>query len=181
MTNRKWVGVLAFAAVLGLVSVVPSFAAAVQVGDTVRLYYAANHSPGFNGGVAGGNPDPISVQTQYLYYHFLMGNLTGFNYAPSAAGSSQKDLQQAIWNLEEEIAWGSITAGAQAFVTLANNYVTAGGTAINSVQVMNIVDPANHSIQKQSQVIYVPEPGSFLLLGSGLIGLLGYRRTRRLV
>ena len=220
MTNRKWVGVLTFAAVLCLVSVVPSFAAAVQVGDTVRLDYAANHSPGFNGGgfdvsksgaslfttfclemneyfnpganyyvsniglgainggVDGGNPDPISAQTQYLYYHFLMGDLTGFDYAPAAIGNSQKDLQLAIWNLEEEIAWGSITAGAQAFVTAANDYVTAGGTAINSVQVMNIVDPANHSIQKQSQVIYVPEPGALLLFGSGLAGLISCRRKR---
>ena len=148
MTNRKWVGVLAFAAVFGLVSVVPSFAAAVQVGDTVRLDYAANHSPGFNGGgfdvykngdrlltafclemneyfnpganyyvsniglnafnggVAGGNPDPISAQTQYLYYHFLMGDLTGFNYAPAGSGNSQKDLQLAIWNLEERNCFG---------------------------------------------------------------------------
>jgi len=137
---------------------------------------------------SGINYDPISIQTQYLYYHFVQEDLAGFNFTGTASqiGNSQKDLQLAIWYLENEVAVGSITAGAQSFVNLANSYVTGGGSAINSVQVMNIVaggtTPGHYydpSVQKQSQLIYVPEPGSLLLLGSGLACLIGYRRYRR--
>lgn len=50
MTNRKRIGRIAAVAVLGLLSAVPSFAAAVKVGDTVRLSSDPNRLSGFNGG-----------------------------------------------------------------------------------------------------------------------------------
>jgi len=50
LTNRKRIGRIAAVAVLGLLSAVPSFAAAVKVGDTVRLSSDPNRLSGFNGG-----------------------------------------------------------------------------------------------------------------------------------
>jgi hypothetical protein len=129
-------------------------------------YYVSDISlNAFNGGVGGGHPDPVSVQTQFLYYHFIQGDLIGF----SGSGSDQKYLQQTFWYFENEIALTGVHD--QKFVTLANNYVNSGGSEINSVRVMNIVDPGNHSIHKQSQLIYVPEPATLILFCSGLLGL----------
>ena len=38
MTNRKWVGMLALGAVLGLLSGAPSYAAVVNPGDTISFF-----------------------------------------------------------------------------------------------------------------------------------------------
>jgi hypothetical protein len=84
----------------------------------------------------------------------------------------QKDFQEAIWFLENEILG-------------VNNYlvVDANSNAIDKdygVRVMNIisVDSQNHITQRQSQLIFVPEPGTLILLGSGILGLVAAGRKK---
>ena len=120
MNNRKWIGMLAFVALFGLMSSAPSLAAIVNPGDSIVFSAAPNRdgslsggggaflitdtTSGFswysfclerneyisfgptykvgsvgpdavNGGDSGGNPDPISSQTAYLYYLYATGGL----------------------------------------------------------------------------------------------------------
>ena len=59
------------------------------------------------GGVAGqvGSTDPLDDRTAYLYYAFITGGLTGYDYS-NGLGQRQANgiaLQNAIWFLENEV------------------------------------------------------------------------------
>ena len=130
-----------------------------------------------NGGVAGGSPDPISSQTAYLYTNFFHDTLAGY----TSASDQQIALQYAIWYFEEAVDLAAATAaGAEPYITLAN----ANADGFYDVQVINpyVAVAGAPDIQKQSVLFVerVPEAGALLLFGSGLIGLIGYRRTRRM-
>ena len=64
----------------------------------------------FNGGVGGGNPDPLDERTAWLYQSFRDGSLTalGYNYSTGAAHvASANALQRVFWGIEQELgdAW----------------------------------------------------------------------------
>jgi len=119
-----------------------------------------------------GTGDPISSQTAYLYSLYATGGL-GFTGSGSAA--QQLALQNVFWYLENEIA-------TLPFGTLETEYFSLANTAVNGqFYGVSVVNPRYlNGTRAQSQLVYVPEAGALLLFGTGLIGLVGYRRVRRM-
>ncbi|HPQ44595.1 MAG TPA: PEP-CTERM sorting domain-containing protein [Syntrophales bacterium] len=112
------------------------------------------------GGSGGPSPDPLSNWTAYLYSEFAAGTLTGYDYGAGRAASADS-LQRAIWYLEGETG-GSFNS----FVQLAYDNAGAG---IGNVRVINLLNEAGGPAQ--DVLVIVPEPGTMLLLGLGLLGL----------
>ena len=64
-------------------------------------YYYGISQGAMNGGVSGGNPDPISRGTAWLYLQFATGHLQD-TIRLDNSNASAADLQAAIWFLEDE-------------------------------------------------------------------------------
>ncbi len=124
------------------------------------------------GGVPNGS-DPLNVETAFLYYYFRVGlldDLTNNGFQYNEAGYTA--LQQAIWFFEGE---GGST---NLLTTLGSEH--AGWSGIGNVRVMNLIeyDANGNVINRQSQLMLVPEASTIMLLGLGLItlGIVGRRR-----
>ena len=123
--------------------------------------------------------DPISAETAYLFNAFWRGTLSSYNYTLGATNraASARDLQRAIWYLEEEIT--SVSDQALTWVTEARNAVlTPGGwSGLGNVRVLNITTLAG--AQAQSQLFMVPLPPAIGVGLAGLSGLVLLHRRRR--
>ncbi len=149
---------------------------------TTYFYLDSISNQAVNGGVSGPQPDPISEQTAYLYANFATGSLSGYAYGSGSLRIlSANSLQRAIWYLEGEVAYSTLDGQARNWVTEANSY--GGPSYLPYVWVMNPVSftSTGAEINRQSQLFYqkIPEPGTFLLLGMGLMGLAGAAGMRR--
>ena len=132
-----------------------------------------------NGGVAGGNPDPVSDATKWLYYEITSGDYSSMYTTATGFGLSNNvgaNFQNAIWYLEQERTaseiGGTSSAGyLLATYALSNQNWSALFAAGNRVYAMNLTDAAGgrHQDQLAYELVSTPEPGSLMLLGAGLL------------
>ena len=136
-----------------------------------------------NGGVSGGNPDPISYETAWLYTEFSNETLAGYTHTESKANS----LQRAIWFLEGELGadytetqLASLDSQAKTWVDLAQ---ASGWTDVGQVRALNLLkkdSSGNYTLNSQDQLYItpIPEPETYAMLLAGL-GLMGFAARRR--
>ena len=146
-------------------------------------YYYGISDGAVNGGISGGNPDPVSRGSAWLYSQFAHGTLAGYDYNTLGGSStSAASLQQAIWWLEGEISTQNFsnpfeTAVVSQFGSAANAMLDNNGAF--GVGVLNIWADARHTQFAQDQLIltHVPDGGTTaLLLGAGVISLVFFGR-----
>jgi len=131
------------------------------------------------GGVGGGSPDPISKGTAYLYSQFAAGTLKDtalnlYDYLGTRTGDAAA-LQNAIWMLENEIGWNAGNKYIAKVLTIFGNQAGAQADSggLYGVKALNLT---LNGAYKQDMLVVTPIPGAVWLLGSGLLGLLGFKR-----
>ena len=161
---------------------------------------AVNPLGAVDGGFGGGNPDPVSDYTAWLYLQFVTGNLTPYEYDGTLNGgvdrnNSAKALQYVFWGLEDELYAGFFDDGVdgatddnvvglgglrQEYFTLAYNAVDSGWQNNGRVQIVNIFgeDDAGNITNMQDILVVVPAPGAVGLVLFG-IGIFGYLKRNR--
>jgi hypothetical protein len=139
--------------------------------------------------------DSLDLRTAYLYYNFRQGTLIApYDYAPGdglrGQGGSSRELQRAIWYIENEIGANktpeqALGAGtdALAFYEEATDAVARGDwNDYHGVRIMNVWKHATlHDFEHRSQdmLTLVPVPAAALLGAIGL-ALVGVVRRRRI-
>ncbi len=154
----------------------------VEVTENIAFgstYYAALNTAAVNGGAGGGNPDPLSPLTAYLYGEFITAALTGYVYDVSDGGAlraaSADALQHVIWYIEEEEALSWTPGDGSLSDVFYQDAVANAGGDIGDVRILNLYVDAQATQPAQDQLVLTPEPASLALLVLGALG----RRTRQ--
>lgn len=138
-------------------------------------YYACLNTEAVHGGVGGGDPDPLSRLTAYLYERFITGTLAGYIYGVGdggiARGQAADDLQAVLWYIEEEepISW--VPGDGSRRDQFYQDALLNAGPSIGNVRVLNMYEDAAGLIAAQDQLVLIPEPASLALLALGLLSL----------
>jgi hypothetical protein len=127
----------------------------------------------------------LTVGAAWLYHQFQIGTLTGYNYFddPTTPVNERKTsaglLQNTIWWL---MGVGSDPGSGNSFRNLVQSQ-PGDPFALNNgaypVMVMNLWAPGHvgeWDYQKQDMLVCIPEPATMFFLGSGLLGLWGFRK-----
>ena len=156
-------------------------------------YDVAINTAAVNGGVAGGNPDPLDAKTAYLYQTFMDGNINAalvalyagaavnFDYNNTNGGTDEAGsaMQNAIWVIEQEIT-DVFAAGTleRQLIDLA----AANATTIGNVKILNMTRNGN---PHQDVLVIIPPDGNVVptpaaaWAGLGMLGVLGAVRLRK--
>ena len=129
-----------------------------------------------NGGVGGGNPDPLDVKTAWLYTQYVqnpsaLNAVTGW--AAASAEAKGTAMQNAIWYIEQEVNTLSTLASA-----LVGAAASSGWTDVGNVKILNVTTLAGGLAQDQLYITPIPEPEIYAMMGLGL-GLMGFVARRR--
>ena len=145
-----------------------------------------------NGGVAGGNPDPLDARTAALYEAFWTGTLANYDFDNDGDGGlansltrqqSGAALQAAIWELEQERTIENTTSDqdtrdlANYYVDVLSGQLAAQGVG-SRVRVLNMYR-ADNGAASQDILVLIPLPQAGALAAMGLAGLAVRRRSRR--
>ena len=146
-------------------------------------YYDGLDSAAVQGGVGGGNPDPISWGTAWLYSQFAQGSLAGYDYTPGSGRSGSAGmLQTAIWYLEQEITLANPGGNSflAAVITQFGSLVDAGSAAAAGAYGVHVINPVDqYGAYSQSQLVYtrVADGGvTLIMLGAGIAVCAALRR-----
>jgi hypothetical protein len=141
------------------------------------------------GGIGGGNPDPISEGTAFLFELFSQGALPNYSFATgnpvanAARAASGRILQHAIWGLENEQAVDLGNVFIQAviaeFGSIGNAMANSTRTGIGVLNPTKTTGSPNDPFyRRQSVLINLPDNGmAAAMLGGGLM-LIGAARRR---
>ena len=151
-------------------------------------YNAKVNTSAVNGGVGGGNPDPLDARTAFLYTAFLKGTLDNKLFAFSGDSVSYgtavmgEAVQEAIWFVENEIT--NVSGIAAKIVAMADAAVATNGEwfgkGIGSVRILNLTDANSEAKQDQLVLIPLPAPALAIFAGLLLVGGVSMIRRRRL-
>lgn len=132
------------------------------------------------GGMNTQSGDLLENETKWLYWNFVKNTLddkvAGFDYTKNVSIDA---LQMLIWEIEGEFPGTSINGWMGAETQAMFNSLHAAYNAnefVGDVQVMNLI--YENGVAQSLLVASVPEPGTMMLLGLGMLGMAVYGKRR---